>query len=166
MMTIDNRNIGAANLPPDLRTVVDERTLLRLILESIPEGDAARPAAPATEVSLRPPMMLTLICYSYAIGLYGSTDLESMLLQDRTLRYICARQFPRWQDIRRFRRGNRARIEQTLSAVLMRVFLEHLFPSVPEMATLSMIKLCEQIQVEANHRIETAILLDGVEVDV
>ena len=165
MMTIDNRNVGAVNLPPDLRTVVDERTLLRIILESIPEGDSARTAG--SEGSFRPTMMLTLVSYAYAIGVYGSADLESALLRDPTLRYICARQFPGWQDIRRFRRGNRARIELTLSAVLMRVFLEHLFPSSPEAAAqLSMMKLCEQIQAEANHRIETAILLDGVEVDV
>jgi hypothetical protein len=112
-------------------------------------------------------MLLTLVCYAYGTGIYGSADLEGALLRDQTLRYICARQFPRWQDIRRFRRGNRARIEQTLSAVLMRVFLEHLVPAAPEVVgQLSMTKICEQIQAEASHRIETAILMDGVEIDV
>src|SRR5438045_9618799 len=105
-----------------------------MTLETVADLEASRSPAIPAEARLALPMMLTLICYSYSIGLYGSLDIENALLRDGTLRYICARKFPCWQDVRRFRRANRSRIEQILSAVVTRVCLQHLFPTSPNLA--------------------------------
>ena len=35
-------------------------------------------------------MMLTLLTYCYATGVYGSTDIELNMQHDRMIRYLCA----------------------------------------------------------------------------
>ena len=67
-------------------------------------------------------MMLTLLTYCYATGVYGSGDIELNIRHDPMTRYLCAKIYPDIDAIRSFRRDNRPRIIQNLSAVLRRVW--------------------------------------------
>lgn len=65
-----------------------------------------------------PPMMLTLLTYCYAVGVYASADVELACENRAQVRYICARQCPSAETIRRFRRVHRLRLERCLARVL------------------------------------------------
>ena len=95
----------------DLSQEVGARELLAVVLEEVL---AVGPGAWSSGEKLpefRPQMMLTLVTYAYSVGIYGSRDLEDAMDTDPTIRYICARSFPDWVSIRRFRRRNRDLVE-------------------------------------------------------
>src|SRR5438132_7581342 len=98
-MTIENGRLGTS-LPTDLRVLVDESCLLHLALESAVNGGSIN-LKPFNGLSGQAPlsarMMLTLLSYSYAVGIFGSRDIERAIYEDQTLRYICAGQRPAWQ---------------------------------------------------------------------
>jgi len=168
MMTIENRTKAPpAALAADLRQLVNEETLLRITLEAVADSEPFRPVTGIGSDHLGNPMMLTLISYAYASGIYSSQEIENALLRDKTMRYICARKFPRWQDLRRFRRGHRARIERALAAVVLRLYVEHVLPGRPEIASqlMSAGNPNDFAQRESEQRLQTAILMDGVEAD-
>src|SRR6266852_272674 len=135
-MTIENGTLGAS-LPTDLRMLVDESCLLHLALESVANAGSTnlKPfnGLPG-QVPLSAPMMLTLISYSYAVGIFGSRDIECAIYEDQTLRYICAGQRPAWHDIRRFRRMHRDLVQKVLRSVLTQFCLQYIFPFYPELA--------------------------------
>src|SRR5690242_12457071 len=104
MMTIENKTKAPpAALPADLRQLVNEEVLLRITLETVADSDPFRPVTGIGGDHFSSPMMLTLISYAYSCGIYSSQEIESAVQRDKTMRYICARKFPRWQDLRRFR---------------------------------------------------------------
>jgi len=163
MMTIENRNSPPVQLlGGDLRKVADEATLLRITLEAVTEQEAFA-GLRSTHDNL--PMLLTLTSYAYASGIYFSQEIEQGVLGDPTLRYICAYHFPSWQDIRRFRRSHRRSVERTLSSILSRLYFRYVLPSCPELVN-ELSQWHEQARVEANNRIEHAIIMDGVEADL
>jgi hypothetical protein len=67
-------------------------------------------------------MMLTLLTYCYATGVYGSADIELAIERDQMTRYLCARTYPDLDVIRGFRRLNLGEIKQCLAAVLKRAW--------------------------------------------
>ncbi len=168
-MTAPNSpNVGwLTSLPTDLRTLIGEASLLQLTLHSVGELEGIKPISGEVGLRWSGPMMVTLLSYSYAIGIYGSRDIESGINKEKTLRYICARQYPAWQEIRRFRRLNRDCVQQTLASVLTQVCLEYLWPNYPEVAArLVPADIEEQIRLGALGRIETAIIMDAVDSEV
>jgi hypothetical protein len=66
--------------------------------------------------------MLTLLTYSYASGIYGSEDIVRAIASDRIIRYICAHNYPTWEDLRLFRRHHRAQLETCLAQVYQRAW--------------------------------------------
>ena len=169
MMTAENSNF-VANLPSDLRTLVDEACLLDMVLGSVANDGVAGPKlfnGSSGEGALSAPMMLTLTAYSYAIGIFASRDIEVAIYKDQTLRYICARQYPTWHDIRRFRRLHRELVQKILCSVLRQLCVQYLFRFYPELAeNLPASDLDAQIAAAVTGRIEAAIIMDGVEIDV
>ena len=168
-MTIEHKYL-IANLPSDLRSLVDEASLLDLVLESVAAAGAG-PLRPFTRTSgqaaLSAPMMLTLTAYAYAIGIFASRDIEATICKDQTLRYICARQYPTWHDIRKFRRMHRELVQKILGSVLTRLCIRYVFPFYPELAgNLPPSDLAAQVAAAVLGRIEAAIIMDGVEIDV
>ena len=168
-MTIENQNL-IGSLPSDLRTLIDEASLLEIVLESVADvGAVGRKAF--NSASVRPessaPMMLTLLTYSYAAGIFGSRDIEAAIYQDRTLRYICAHKYPTWHDIRRFRRLHREWVQKILGATLTEVSVQYLFPFYPETAgNPPRSDFDAQVAMAVAGRLEAAIIMDGVEMDV
>jgi hypothetical protein len=107
----------APGLPADLRQQLGERALIDLALgavQTVGEG-LPRPLAAAGRHS--PQMLLTLLTYCYAAGVYGSEDIEYDCRNDAATRYLSANASPDQNAIRNFRRANRQSIEACLACV-------------------------------------------------
>jgi len=112
-------------LPDDLSLYIGKKTLVKLILEGIEDLDAWAPGdeeSGSRNPNFRPAMMLTLLAYCYATGVYGSADIQLATEHDQMIRYLCAGDYPDLCLIRSFRRYNHERITRCLSAVLRRVW--------------------------------------------
>lgn len=92
----------------DLRLAVGERRLIELALEAVQlVGEELPRPVRALQDQPSPRMLLTLLTYCYAAGIYGSEDIEWACESDASARYICANTLPDHDAIRRFRRANR-----------------------------------------------------------
>ena len=112
-------------LPNDLSLYIGKKTLVKFILEAIEEMNLPsvnRENSEPVDTVLAPVMMLTLLTYCYATGVYNAMDIELGIASDQMIRYLCARNYPDIFEIGLFRRYNRARITQCLMAVLRRVW--------------------------------------------
>jgi len=92
-------------------------TLLSLIMDAAqtlewPESELK--LAAGSGFAFRRLVMLTVVTYFYATGVYGSKDIALKISQDEILRFLCAGTFPTWQDIRDFTHHNRDLIQQSL----------------------------------------------------
>jgi hypothetical protein len=112
-------------LPEDLRQVVGERRLIELALEAaqvvsegLPHPERIAGGQPG------PGMLLTLLTYCYAAGIYASEDVEWACESDSGARYICANVCPDQETIRRFRRANRPWVEACIVWVCSKAFHE------------------------------------------
>ena len=63
-------------------------------------------------------MMLTLLTYAYARGLYSAAMIESATHLDSVVRYICARDYPSAAEIRDFRRNRKDLVIKALAKAL------------------------------------------------
>ncbi len=61
--------------------------------------------------------LMHLLTYAYAIGLYGSQDIELAVQTDPVLCYLCASEVPDWNTLRRFRRLHRQYLRECLIKV-------------------------------------------------
>lgn len=168
-MTANFQNAGPiTGLPSDLRSLVGEAALLNLALHTVADTECPKSFIGAPdEVPLSGPMMLTLISYAYAIGIFGSRDIEASICKDPTVRYICARQYPRWQDIRRFRRAHRDLVQTTLASLLTAICVYYVLPANPKLAaTFPASEIDGQIRLATAGRIEAAIIIDAVDADI
>ena len=80
-------------LPDDLSLYIGKKTLAKLILEGIEDLDALAPGdeeSRSWNPNFRPAMMLTLLAYCYATGVYGSADIQLATQHDQMIRYLCA----------------------------------------------------------------------------
>src|SRR5256885_7409244 len=112
-------------LPDDLSLYIGKKTLVKLVLEAMEEinaRNAEREGRESHSVAFQSAMMLTLLTYCYATGVYGSVDIQLAMQRDQMIRYLCARNYPDICATRSFRRYHREKIAQYLSAVLQRVW--------------------------------------------
>jgi len=108
-------------LPPDMRQWVPEDDLVHFVIEAV-EGMVL----PAMEVNRRgtgseqypPRMMLALIVFSYANGLFGSRRIERATYRDVAVRYLCGDTHPDHDTICAFRRQNAQVVKQAFWEVL------------------------------------------------
>src|SRR6266498_2405152 len=111
-------------LPDDLSVYIGKKTLVKLILDAIAglnARTAGREAGANGNPEFQPVMMLTLLTYCYAAGMYASTDIELNMQHDRMIRYLCAKNNLNLPALREFRRYSRDRIKECLATVLRRV---------------------------------------------
>jgi hypothetical protein len=112
-------------LPDDVSLYIGKKTLVKLILGAAEDIDVRYSdyGALAPENStLRPAMMLTLLTYCFARGIYAAADIQLGTQHDQMIRYLCARTYPDSGAIRSFRRYQRERIKRCLAAVLRQVW--------------------------------------------
>jgi hypothetical protein len=114
-------------LPSDLRAWTDQGKLLNLVLQHSTEaqGPLPRPGNGRRIDGRYPaPMLLALLAYCYAIGVYASREIERLTYTDETVRYLAVNSHPSGEDIRRFRRSWRASITHCLTGVLNAIWIE------------------------------------------
>jgi hypothetical protein len=82
-------------------------------------SEAAQPGGPGVVApkagnAIPAKELLGAVAYCYAKGVYSSSEIEGRMLRDPKLRAATHDEIPNAQAIRRFRRTNRAAIQQTL----------------------------------------------------
>jgi transposase len=116
-------------LPPDMRDWLPDDHLVWFVLDVVTELDTARFQARATpkgsaagRAAYDPAMLLTLLIYAYACGVYSSRQIERRCSEDVAYRVICAQDVPDHATIARFRRrhfGDAATMEDLFTQVLV-----------------------------------------------
>lgn len=96
-------------LPPDLRDWVAEDDLVHFIIEAVerlPLTTFAINHKGSGDAQFPPRMMLALLIYCYANGIFGSRRIERATRRDVAVRYLCAGTHPDHDTICAFRRNN------------------------------------------------------------
>jgi len=108
-------------LPPNLRDWVPAGHLAHFILEAIAEMDLrqVRVNDRGSGCPQYPPrMLLALLLYCYATGVFSSRRIERAALDSVPVRMICAGTHPDHDTICTFRRENKALLQETFVRVL------------------------------------------------
>lgn len=109
-------------LPPDMRDWVPEDDLCHFVIEAVKRVDMA-----AFHVNTRgsgslqydPRMMLALLTYCYANGIFSSRRIERATYRDVAVRFVAANTHPDHDTIAVFRRRN----EEAFKAAFLEVLL-------------------------------------------
>ena len=109
-------------LPPDLREWVADNELAHLILEAVELCDMS-----GAQLNVRgsgseqypPSMMMALLVYAYATGVFSSRRIERASYDSVAVRYICANHHPDHDTIAKFRRENQALFRSCFGQVLL-----------------------------------------------
>jgi hypothetical protein len=151
--------------PDDAREWVDEPMLVRFVFDAVAECNRDLPAGPAR-------VLLTVLTYSYAIGLYGSEEIEDQLAHDAQLEYLSAKATLSACTLRQFRRYHRDLLQASLSALFQRVWQSRAQQVNPDKQDSNVLlgrrggRLEGVFQRAANRRIADAVLADSIELDV
>ena len=109
-------------LPADLRDWVAEEDLVHFIIECVEgfdlHGYAVNERGSGSE-QFPPAMMLCLLIYCYANGIFSSRRIEAATHRDVAVRYLCANTHPDHDTICEFRRRNFAAVAQCFLKVLL-----------------------------------------------
>jgi transposase len=108
-------------LPPDLREWVPEDDLVHFVIEAVDRLplESFRVNHRGTGAEQFPPyMMLALLIYSYANGLFSSRKIERATHRDVAIRYLCAGTHPDHDTICKFRRENLEAFRESFVDVL------------------------------------------------
>ncbi len=108
-------------LPPDLRDWVKEDDLARFVVEAVrqlPVGGFHINQSGSGDAQYPPHMMLGLLIYCYANGIFSSRRIERATHRDLGVRYVAANSHPDHDTICSFRRKNFEAIAQAFVHVL------------------------------------------------
>jgi transposase len=108
-------------LPPDLRDWVGVDHMVHFVMDAVDELDvsAARVNERGTGCAQYPPrMMLGLLIYCYATGIFSSRRIETLTYENVAVRYLCADTHPDHDSICKFRRENRELLGSCFHQVL------------------------------------------------
>jgi transposase len=108
-------------LPPDLRDWVAEDDLVHFVIgavERVPLAEFAVNEKGCGDEQYPPHLLLALLIYCYANGLFSSRRIERATYRDVAVRYLCADTHPDHDTICAFRRNNLAAIAAAFVEVL------------------------------------------------
>jgi transposase len=108
-------------LPPDLRDWVPEDHLVHFVIEAVEQLDvsAARVNERGSGSQQYPQgMMLALLVYSYATGIFASRRIEQASFDNVAVRLLCGDTHPDHDTICTFRRENRALLARSFAQTL------------------------------------------------
>ena len=132
MTTFETRERGwresQSRLPGGLDAALDSKALAGLVLEAVrlvDDGELNPPVSTAATPAFRPRAMLAMLTYCYAIGVYGSHDVEGMMYEDAEFRALCGMEYPDWRRLKRFRRNNHAVLRRTIEETFRGVWRLH-----------------------------------------
>lgn len=109
-------------LPPDLRDWVAENDLVHLVLEAVELCDlrgAQLNVRGSGSEQYPPSLMMGLLIYAYATGLFSSRRIERATYDSVALRYLCANHHPDHDTIAKFRRDNAVLFGSCFAQVLL-----------------------------------------------
>ena len=109
-------------LPPDLRDWIPEDDLAHVVIEAVERVDLG-----AFKVNRRgsgsaqyhPRMMLALLIYCYANGIFSSRRIERATRRDLGVRFVAANSHPDHDTIATFRRENLGAVAESFLQVLL-----------------------------------------------
>jgi len=159
-------------LPADLRARFDARELASFAIEAIHRVKPGSSTFLHNGQMFSESMLLTVLTYCYAIGVYASSEVEQTIQDDETVRYLCARVFPDSEDLRQFRRRNASLIKHGL--IQLFAIADHKFNSGSDgyltYATVSLGQTFAagrawEFAAEADRRVTRAIQADSIAMD-
>ncbi len=108
-------------LPIDLREWVPADDMVHFVLEAVAQVPLARfhvNVRGSGSKQYHPRMMLALLVYCYANGVFGSRRIEAATYRDIAVRYLCADTHPDHDTICKFRRENLEALRESFVQVL------------------------------------------------
>lgn len=109
-------------LPPDLKAWVPEDDLAHFIIaavERVPLGKFHVTERMGGKPQYHPQLMLALLIYCYANGIFSSRRIERASYRDIAVRLVAANLHPDHDTIAAFRRANKAAVEAAFLQVLL-----------------------------------------------
>ena len=109
-------------LPPDLKAWLPEDDLAHFVIgavERVPLGAFPVNARPSGKPQYDPRLMLALLIYAYANGIFSSRRIERATYRDIGVRFVAANTHPDHDTIAAFRRANKAAFEAAFLQVLL-----------------------------------------------
>jgi len=99
---------------------MENPNLRDLVLAAVRQIDPRLIPLPAAGagIACQPRVLLGLLTYCYASGVFSSQEIEARMRKDSILILLCGQELPDWQVIRRFRRYNREVIQRCLEVTL------------------------------------------------
>ena len=109
-------------LPVDLRDWVARDDLARLIVDAVEQCDLRRAVTNdrgSGSLQYPPGMMVSLLIYAYAQGVFSSRRIEQLTYENLSVRYVCGNTHPDHDTIAKFRRENGALFQDCLRSVIL-----------------------------------------------
>ncbi len=109
-------------LPPDLRAWVPDDDLAHFVVaavERVPIGAFRTGSQPGGKPQYHPRLMLALLVYSYAHGIFSSRRIERATYRDIAVRFVAANLHPDHDTIAVFRSTNKAAFEAAFLQILL-----------------------------------------------
>jgi hypothetical protein len=154
MTSLRNKLAGA--LPADLSERIAIPGLMGMVFEAMDATQWPRPLA-ATADRTPEPVLRTVMIYCYATGVYSSGEIEGLARRDESVRYLCANDFPKFEEIRQFRRRHVSWLRESLARVLHAAWIA-LYPEDASMSFLPFVA-------EADYRLSLAVEADSAAMD-
>ncbi len=123
-MAVRNVNVDHETpllLPPDLRDWVPAGHMVHFVMDAVGAlnlGAAKKNERGTGSAQYPPSMMLGLLIYSYATGIFGSRRIETLTHENVAVRYLCAGHHPDHDSICKFRRENAELLSSCFHQVL------------------------------------------------
>ncbi len=108
-------------LPPDLREWIPENDMVHFVIESVEEMNLRKfkvNERGSGSAQYPPGMMLALLIYCYAHGIFSSRRIERATYRDIAVRYVTANRHPDHDTIAKFRRENFEAVAECFVGVL------------------------------------------------
>jgi transposase len=109
-------------LPPDAKDWLPPDDVAHFVVaavERVPLGAFAVRPIPGGKAQYHPRLLLALLIYAYANGIFSSRRIERATHRDLGVRFVAANLHPDHDTIAAFRRGNRAAFEAAFLQVLL-----------------------------------------------
>lgn len=123
MTELDTGLEGSLGIPEDLREWVGARELVAIVFEAVHAAEEAGddPLTGRQFHSGQTRILLTLLTFSYAIGMYISEEVEAQSVADPELAYLSGRCGASSVRLRQFRRHYRCFLQRSLGRLFERV---------------------------------------------